>query len=274
MITFISYSIQAQLFSYPNSITLSPVSNGNLGINMNDPQAKLHIYSEECRPIDGGVQSFPPSQIRLQYNQTQCGGIFQGNGSQQNARQRWWDINGDYQNFIISISDNGVGFTPMILINDAEAAVYTPIFSVSGGFRFNSNTNEMTLTDMNSSQTYFIASAAGIWFKGTSPDNQFKVDPTGRVEARNVKVHGGNIPEYVFNESYNLMPLTEIEKYVKENKHLPNIPSEKEYKDRQGIDLGELNLKLLEKVEELTLHAIQQQKEIEALKKAVSEIKK
>lgn len=81
-----------------------------------------------------------------------------------------------------------------------------------------------------------------------------------------LKIHDWEIgiPDYVFEPDYALEPLSEIESYVKANKHLPEIPSEKEFEE-QGIDLTELSLKLLKKVEELTLHAIDQDKRIKTL---------
>lgn len=75
-----------------------------------------------------------------------------------------------------------------------------------------------------------------------------------------------NWSDFVFNKDYKLMDIYELEKFVKKNHHLPNIPSAKEvYRD--GIDLGEMNARLLEKIEELTLYMVKQQKEIDALKK-------
>lgn len=71
--------------------------------------------------------------------------------------------------------------------------------------------------------------------------------------------------DYVFKKDYKLMPLKELEAYIQANQHLPNIPAAEQVK-KEGIDLAEMNIKLLEKVEELTLHLIEQQKQIEALK--------
>jgi hypothetical protein len=70
------------------------------------------------------------------------------------------------------------------------------------------------------------------------------------------------------------MNLKELELYIAQNNHLPNIKSEAEYTQAGEIDLGELNLKLLEKVEELTLYTINQQKQIDELKKMILELKK
>lgn len=71
--------------------------------------------------------------------------------------------------------------------------------------------------------------------------------------------------DYVFADEYKLMPLEQVEKFVKENNHLPNVPSAVEVVE-SGIDVAKMDAKLLEKIEELTLYIIQQQKEINELK--------
>jgi hypothetical protein len=89
----------------------------------------------------------------------------------------------------------------------------------------------------------------------------------GVIFAQKVKVtvNPADWPDYVFQQDYCLLSLAETAKYIEENKHLPGVPSAKEI-EKDGLDLGEMNKKLLQKIEELTLHVIQQQKEIEELK--------
>jgi hypothetical protein len=70
-------------------------------------------------------------------------------------------------------------------------------------------------------------------------------------------------PDYVFEPTYNLAPLTEIESFIKEHKHLPEVPSAQQMYE-EGLNLKEMNLLLLKKVEELTLHVIEQNKKLEA----------
>ncbi len=72
-------------------------------------------------------------------------------------------------------------------------------------------------------------------------------------------------PDYVFDAGYRLMPLSEVEGYIAENGHLPQMPSAMEV-EQEGADLGEMNRLLLQKVEELTLYIIDLQKQIEELK--------
>ncbi len=92
----------------------------------------------------------------------------------------------------------------------------------------------------------------------------------GQVAAGSIKVNNWTItaPDYVFEPEYKAQSLKETERYVRTNKHLPEIPSAAEMK-AGGMDLAEMNLRLLKKVEELTLHAIDQEKRIDDLEKRV-----
>ena len=78
--------------------------------------------------------------------------------------------------------------------------------------------------------------------------------------------------DYVFANDYKLKPLSEVEAYVKENKHLPNIPSASELVN-DGLNLGEMQAKQMEKIEELTLYMIEMKKEIDTLKKENQSLK-
>jgi hypothetical protein len=72
-------------------------------------------------------------------------------------------------------------------------------------------------------------------------------------------------PDYVFDKNYRLLTLKELDEYLKTNKHLPNIPSSDEIKRDGGVNIGEMQAKLLQKIEELSLYIIQQNKRIEVL---------
>jgi hypothetical protein len=92
-----------------------------------------------------------------------------------------------------------------------------------------------------------------------------KLAVNGDLFAKKIKVTTTDWPDFVFHDNYKLPALQEIEKYIVKHKHLPDIPSAKEV-EMDGVDLGEINKKLLQKIEELTLHLIQQQKDLEELK--------
>ena len=81
-----------------------------------------------------------------------------------------------------------------------------------------------------------------------------------------VKLQSSGWPDYVFTPNYHLSTLPEVEKYIEQNHHLPNVPSAKEVADK-GIDVGAMNTKFMEKIEELTLYLIEQNKKLEALEK-------
>lgn len=100
---------------------------------------------------------------------------------------------------------------------------------------------------------------------------QNALDVNGTIRAKEVKVETG-WADFVFAPDYQLPTLGEVETHIKEHKHLPGIPTEAEVK-KDGANLGEMNVKLLQKVEELTLYMIQQNKEIESLKKEVQQLK-
>lgn len=113
-----------------------------------------------------------------------------------------------------------------------------------------------------------------LWVNTTSGATGYELAVDGQIICEEVKVQiSGSWPDYVFDEGYKLPTLDEVEKHIEEKGHLPNIPSACEVED-DGLTLGEMQKKLMEKVEELTLYTIQQQKEIEALKKQNEELLK
>jgi len=104
-----------------------------------------------------------------------------------------------------------------------------------------------------------------------------KLSVNGKIRAKEIKVEATNWPDYVFEEGYQNQSLTEIEQFIKENKHLPGVPTAK-HVEKEGIELGEMNKVLLKKIEELTLLLIDQnkknQEQDELIKKMMAELKK
>jgi hypothetical protein len=97
----------------------------------------------------------------------------------------------------------------------------------------------------------------------TNPTEKLSVN--GKIRAKEIKVEAINWPDYVFGEDYELPELKNTEEFIKKNKHLPGIPSAEEV-EKEGVSLGEMNNKLLKKIEELTLHLISMKKELDELK--------
>ena len=95
---------------------------------------------------------------------------------------------------------------------------------------------------------------------------------TDKVNAKDINVELGNAADYVFDEGYDLKSLGEVEEYVKSNKHLPGVPSASEFQEK-GMNVSEMSNLLLEKVEELTLHLIRLQKEVDQLREENNALK-
>lgn len=108
---------------------------------------------------------------------------------------------------------------------------------------------------------------------GTTNTNTYKLTVEGTIAARRVKVTQEAWADYVFNPDYKLPALSEIENYVKAHRHLPEMPSAAEV-EKEGLDLGEMNKKLLQKVEELTLYLIDIKKELNELKQRNENLEK
>ncbi|PXY02517.1 hypothetical protein DF185_00030 [Marinifilum breve] len=100
-----------------------------------------------------------------------------------------------------------------------------------------------------------------------TPASNYPLDVNGTIRAKEIKVET-NWADFVFEENYQLMKLSELEEFIKENGHLPEIPTEEQVEE-SGISLGEMNSKLLQKVEELTLYVIQLSNENKILKSQI-----
>lgn len=128
------------------------------------------------------------------------------------------------------------------------------------------------------SQTMRIDANGKVVIGGSAITNipgNYKLYVTGGILTEQVRVavyNSSSWADYVFEKDYKLMELDRLNSYIKENKHLPNIPSTSEVM-RDGVNLGEMDAKLLEKVEELTLYIIDLQQQIDELKKQTGEKK-
>jgi hypothetical protein len=184
----------------------------------------------------------------------------------------------------IGQSDAGLYFISSTVEDQAAAPVYNMFISNTGrvgagiltpGARFHAFSNDQLLPGMivqtvNSDPYGYnfisrvnnsLTNAISVELNGST---NFKVYGSGAVYARSVNVQLGNFPDYVFSKDYKLRSLQEVEQYIQENRHLPGIPTASEV-ESQGADLGGLVKLQMEKIEELTLYIIEQDKRIRQL---------
>ena len=112
-----------------------------------------------------------------------------------------------------------------------------------------------------------IWTAVGVGINTLNPDPDYQLSVNGKIRAKEIVVETG-WSDFVFKEGYRLMPLEEVAGYIEANGHLPGIPSEWRVME-EGVSLGEMQSKLLQKIEELTLYLIELKKENQALKREI-----
>jgi len=151
---------------------------------------------------------------------------------------------------------NTSGFSDTLMVTTLDAIVYTDI---------NSNN---TLVDW-TARNLHIAGTVGIQ---TLPDSVYLLSVNGAIRAKEIVVETG-WADFVFEEGYDLPTLTEVEKHIKENGHLIDIPSASEIA-REGANLGTISVKLLQKIEELTLYTIELEKRLKKLEAEINSLNK
>lgn len=231
-----------------NSFFGNQIINGRVGINTSLPEALLNVNVGS-----GGSNGI--AGIRV--------------GGLNNYSSLEFGIDGDYDGMIRSYGNN---------IN-----YYSGHWKIKGAIASENHSHNWYTSKYGSSDwstIKMILNEDGNLGIGTiAPDEKLTVK--GKIHTQEVRVDmsGPLVPDYVFAEDYKLKSLKEVEDFIKENRHLPEIPSAQEI-EKNGLMLAEMNMNLLKKVEELTLYMIEQQKknkeqttEIDALKKDNQDIK-
>lgn len=137
------------------------------------------------------------------------------------------------------------------------------------GFNFNIHGNP-DLAD--SKITAMSINAMGNVGIGTiTPKERLSVN--GNIRAKEIKVEAENWPDYVFYKDYELLSLPELQSYIKENGHLPEIPSAVKV-ERDGFAIGDMNKRLLKKIEELTLYLLDKDSELKAQNQKIISLEK
>ena len=187
------------------------------------------------------------------------------------------------ENSILEASDSGLGiyssdggsFGSRLVLGEVSSETLTNKWGLirSTGTQSKFFLTYGTEVDVATNAKFFTVRHNGnVGIGTTNPDSKLTVK--GNIHAEEVKVDlSVPGPDYVFEEDYNLRSLEETEAYIKENKHLPEIPSAKEM-EANGLELGEMNMLLLKKIEELTLYVIELKKENESQQQEIEILKK
>lgn len=140
----------------------------------------------------------------------------------------------------------------------------------NGGFKIRDHAFglDVITVEPNSAANVIYINAAGNLGVGTTDPTE-KLSINGNIRCKQVQVSLTGWADFVFEEDYDLMPLHDVEAFIKQNKHLPGVPSADEVMTH-GANLGEMDAILLQKIEELTLYLIELKKENEALKSLIS----
>jgi hypothetical protein len=161
-----------------------------------------------------------------------------------------WDLN---------MNINGVGGTKTPAIFSYQNGI---IFDAIGASTYNFKCNGLT--------RMYITSLGNVGI-GTTNTSGYKLSVNGNIRAKDMTVYV-SWADYVFASDYKLKSIDEVESFIKENKHLPDVPSETEVLEN-GINVGEMNKILLQKIEELTLYMIELKKENVSIQAQLKELK-
>jgi hypothetical protein len=189
-------------------------------------------------------------------------------------------IGTDWKNQFMSFLPNGnIGIgteTPLVnlhiknqtahlRIESSDVGYNASIQYVSGGqYRWElgtgilSGANFELYNRINNKSSLVVTPEGNIGIGTTNPDEKLTVN--GKIHAKEVRIDlDFPAPDYVFANDYKLKSLQEVDEFIKQNSHLPEIPSAKEI-EKNGLMLAEMNMSLLKKIEELTLYSIEQEK--------------
>lgn len=226
--------------------------NGNVGIGTMSPSSLLHLEK------DDNNASYPSVTSRgdvFQIYQSENNTMEMGVAGASNTRKSWIlsrhsDISGTY----------GMHYATIHL--QPSVGDKTQFRGIAVGYAAS--------TQLDVGMHLAVDGKVGI---GTLTTGSHQLAVEGSIGAREIQVETGSWSDFVFENDYDLPTLEEVEQHINEKGHLPEIPNEAEVIEN-GINLGEMNAKLLQKIEELTLYMIEINKEVKTLKTRNAQLEK
>lgn len=275
--------------NYSNKFTIK--SNGNVGISNANPLDKLQI-SNTFVFHDGGhkVLSLLYSPGAADLDDTKyaseirydpiSGSLHLGTSSTvTNAPTARFSITKDGNvgigitspNATLQVGDSNNTGTPQQEVEIKRLSL-APVCHSGSDWFFTTRDNNYANLDIgySNNKTITLRHDGNVGIGTTTPDAKLTVK--GLIHSQEVKVTATAGADFVFETDYNLPTLKKVEEFIKANKHLPEIPSAKEMQTN-GLYVAEMNTKLLQKIEELTLYTINQEKRIETLEKENTTLK-
>ena len=281
IILILSFTILCKTFYGQTANTLP--STGAVGIGTTSPSAALAVlgvanqYACDVKPLFeiDGVQSNTCLKdlalirswagilgpIRTDFIVKNTGNIGIGLASPTEKLDVAGNIRiNDYNIYFRTDNNHGLGWFGSSKLFAAKAIDGPVLFGYAGGgLGTVQGTTQNIAVRWNSAGQVIIGNQSPI-----GSYSGFKLSVDGDIVGKRVVAQTTQWADRVFSKTYNLIPLTEIENYIEINNHLPEIPSECEVLEN-GVNLGEMNVLLLQKIEELTLHLIEQEKRIKSL---------
>ncbi len=276
---FIEDSLSANTLAITTLTTQDIFVSGNIGIGIEQPESPLHvngIIRSKGIICEGDISTT---------NLTGTEGTFSNL-----AISSKLGIGVDSPSEALEVTGNGI-FSGHIESNSIETGdiVSTGNLSLQNNMYINGNASitgsisaeKLTVNTIESSSgvlamneisTQNINVEEGLTIGTEDLPEDYMLAVNGNVIAEKIKVRlFADWPDYVFADNYKLKSISSLEKFIQTNNHLPGMPSAKEM-EKEDVDLGEMQVKLLEKVEELTLYIIELNKENEALKERITQI--
>lgn len=245
-------------------------TNGYAGIGTTTPAAPLHIKNGQQELMLGTGANNSGYVLSVGVNDDATN--FSLNSKVRGFAFKNLNWNGDERK-LLTISPEGHLEITGILKSTASVAFFGPGMadensnstSKRGIYVDNgANTSWELLTLQNTAGVQLTVKGNGNVGIGTRNHKDYKLAVEGTIGGRRVKVTQESWADFVFHRNYQLPALSEVEDYIRENQHLSGIPTEKQVKE-EGIDLGEMNKLLLQKIEEQMLYIIQLNKQVQEL---------